>query len=160
VKSITIDFLANIRMRAANQQSGFTLTELIMVIVILGILSVAAMPMWFSKADFEARGYFDEVLQAARYAQKMAVVSNCNVEFALTGTGATLRILASPHDHCAETAVLLPGKGTVITKPTGVSSNTAIVIFQPFGDVNSGTVINIGDHSMEIHAATGFVERL
>jgi prepilin-type N-terminal cleavage/methylation domain-containing protein len=54
-------------------QQGFTLIELIMVIVILGVLAVFAAPRIFNNADFYARGFHDETLALLRYAQKSAV---------------------------------------------------------------------------------------
>ena len=150
-------------MQQAQRQSGFTLTELIMVIVILGVLSVAAMPMWFSKSDFEGRGYFDEVLQAARYAQKYAVVSNCNVRLSVTASNYQLNLLASPHDHCEAHSITLPGKAGTgpYAAPSGVSvSGAGNYSFLPSGAADNTYTLTIGGHSMRIHAATGFVERL
>lgn len=148
-------------MATMTRQSGFTLTELIMVIVILGVLSVVAMPMWFSKSDFEARGYFDEVIQAARYAQKYAVVSNCDVLFSITGAGFSLAVQASPYDHCNELTLNLPGKAGPYVAPSGItSSGSADITFEPSGKASATHTLTIGGHSMQIHAATGFVERL
>ncbi len=52
---------------------GFTLVELVMVIVIMGVLAVFAAPRIFSNTDFYARGFHDETLALLRYAQKTAV---------------------------------------------------------------------------------------
>jgi MSHA pilin protein MshC len=38
---------------------GFTLTELIMVMVLLGILAAYAAPRIFNRSDFDARGLHD-----------------------------------------------------------------------------------------------------
>lgn len=54
-------------------QSGFTLIELIMVIVLLGVLAVFAAPRMFNSGDFYARGFHDETLALLRYAQKTAI---------------------------------------------------------------------------------------
>lgn len=56
-----------------SSQSGFTLIELIMVIVILGVLAVFAAPRIFQSSDFFARGLHDETLALLRYAQKAAI---------------------------------------------------------------------------------------
>jgi len=54
-------------------QRGFTMVELIMVIVILGVLAVFAAPRIFNNTDFYARGFHDETLALLHYAQKTAI---------------------------------------------------------------------------------------
>ena len=71
--------------------SGFTLVELIMTIVLLGILSVVAISS-FNRGDFEEQGFFDELIQVVRYAQKYAVTSNCEVQVALTANSYALSL--------------------------------------------------------------------
>ena len=52
---------------------GFTLTELVMTIVIIGILSVIVAPRFMSSQPFETRGFYDEAQAVVRYAQKVAI---------------------------------------------------------------------------------------
>lgn len=52
---------------------GFTLVELIIVMVLMGVLAVVAAPRIFNTSDFYARGFHDETLALLRYAQKTAV---------------------------------------------------------------------------------------
>ena len=54
-------------------QRGFTLIELIMVVVMLGVLAVFAAPRLLNTGDFNARGFRDETLALLRYAQKAAI---------------------------------------------------------------------------------------
>ena len=152
-------------MRNRCMQSGFTLTELIMVIVILGVLSAVAMPIWFSKSDFDERGYFDELIQAARYAQKYAVASNCNVAFLVTANNFSLSIQPTTnHPHCGSAAIplSLPAKNqTSYTAPSGVSVTGAFSTnFLPSGAASVGGQMQIGNHRLQIHPSTGYVERL
>ena len=58
---------------------GFTLIELIMVIVMLGILAVYAAPRMFDNKDVYARGFHDETLAYLRYAQKTAIAQRRTV---------------------------------------------------------------------------------
>ncbi len=61
------------------QQCGFTLIELIMVMIILSVLAVFAAPKIFNSVDFYARGFHDETLSILRYAQKAAVAQRRTV---------------------------------------------------------------------------------
>lgn len=64
---------------AARSMRGFTLIELIMVIVMLGILAVYAAPRMFDNKDVYARGFHDETLAYLRYAQKTAIAQRRTV---------------------------------------------------------------------------------
>ena len=60
-------------------QRGFTLIELVMVLVLAGVLAVFAAPRLFSTGDFNARGFQDETLSLLRYAQKAAIAQRRTV---------------------------------------------------------------------------------
>ncbi|TAM43938.1 MAG: MSHA biogenesis protein MshC [Gammaproteobacteria bacterium] len=53
--------------------SAFTIVELVIIILVIGILSVVALPRFFTTSDFEARGYYDTVMNTLRYAQRTAI---------------------------------------------------------------------------------------
>ena len=65
--------------RARPAARGFTLIELIITIVLLGILAVVAAPRIFNNTDFYARGFHDETMALLRYAQKTAVAQRRTV---------------------------------------------------------------------------------
>lgn len=71
---------------------GFTLLELIVVIVLLGILSVYAAPRLFNTSDFDAFGFHGETLAYLRYAQKTAIAQRRTVCVAFTPASVTLTI--------------------------------------------------------------------
>jgi MSHA pilin protein MshC len=143
---------------------GFTLVELVLVIVILGVISVTALPMLFSRTDFEQRGFFDELLQATRYAQKLAVASNCDVQVTLNSGDFALAFLNTPHAHCANAAISLPSKQPPYDAPSGVtlSAGTGTITFHPSGLASADrtvTVTGTSPLSFRVYAATGYVER-
>lgn len=67
-------------------QRGFTLVELITVIVILGIVAAIALPRLTDRSAFQARGFEDEMLAALRYARSLAVASGCPVQVSIDCT--------------------------------------------------------------------------
>ncbi|HYM34276.1 MAG TPA: prepilin-type N-terminal cleavage/methylation domain-containing protein, partial [Steroidobacteraceae bacterium] len=67
--------------------AGYTLVELVAVIVILVIVAAIVGPKFFGTQVFSERGYADELASAMRYAQKIAVASGCNTRFAVTLAG-------------------------------------------------------------------------
>jgi MSHA pilin protein MshC len=58
---------------SSRPQAGFTLTELVIVIAIIGILAVIVAPRFMGSQPFESRAFFDEAQAVVRYAQKTAI---------------------------------------------------------------------------------------
>ncbi len=56
-----------------SSERGFTMVEMITVIVILGVLAVVAAPRFFDRNVFDSRGFYDQVKSTVRYAQKSAI---------------------------------------------------------------------------------------
>jgi len=71
-------------------QRGFTLVELITIMVIIGILAVVAIPRFFDNSIFDSRGFYDEAISTLRYAQKTAVAQHRFVCVAFGASSITL----------------------------------------------------------------------
>lgn len=74
----------------ARQHRGFTLVELIMTMIIIGIIAVVAMPRFADRLSFETRGFVDQTVATLQYARKMAVASGRNVCVSASSGGDTL----------------------------------------------------------------------
>ncbi len=83
----------------SGMQRGFTLTELITIIVILGIISAVAAPRFFDRNVFESRGFYDQVSSTLRYAQKAAIAQHRFVCVAIT-TAQTITLTQGSTDAC------------------------------------------------------------
>jgi MSHA pilin protein MshC len=132
-------------------QCGFTLTELITVIVILGIISAVAVPRFFDVTVFQSRGAADQVRAALRYGQKVAIAQHRNVNVTIS-SGAT--------SDCG--AVLVAGNvNCVISDSVTVPART--VTFdrggRPVPNAADSIVVGTGPNSttITIAAETGYV---
>lgn len=71
--------------------SGFSLIELLSVIVLLGILGVFAFGRLGDTGQTLARGFYDDTVGAVGFAQKFAISSGCAVRVVTTVNGYALR---------------------------------------------------------------------
>jgi MSHA pilin protein MshC len=66
---------------------GFTIVELVTVILLVGILGAIGVSRFFDSTAFENRAYADQVRTLLRYAQKMAIAQNRPIFVRSDGNG-------------------------------------------------------------------------
>lgn len=149
--------------------AGFTLVELVIVIVLVGVLAVVALPRFSGKHGFEERGFRDQVVAGLRHAQKAAIGSRRMVraDFSAASVQFSIRACANGSACTPEyVALLMPGSSTAsITAAAARSSDflsyPASVVFEPSGRPEGGRAdIVVGDlagQPIVVEAETGYV---
>ncbi|OGS93489.1 MAG: hypothetical protein A2061_07985 [Gallionellales bacterium GWA2_59_43] len=132
-------------------QRGFTLIELIMVMVIVGILAVFAAPKFFEANVFQSRGAADQVKAALRYAQKIAIAQRTTVSVVISSAAVA---------DCS-TALVGGNVACVVSNKVAIPGKT--VTFNALGQPvpNAADAIVVGaapnDTTIAIEAETGYV---
>jgi len=147
---------------------GFTLVELVLVIVIAGVLAAVAGPRFFQTSVYSQRGYADELAAALRLAQKVAVATDCPVQLTLSASAYALAQQAAAGNTCNpqdttswNTPVIgLNAAAVADSAPNGVvASPTGSFVFSGSGALTKspGTTLTIGSHAITIDPVTGLV---
>lgn len=150
---------------------GYTMVELVVVLVLVGILAAMAVPKFGAALAARDEGWRDALMGGLRYAQKSAVSHRRLVCVDIGASSITLNIASvNPASSC-NTPLQGPGGShvyaTASTSPGTAVSPAGTLYFQPDGRVTSdgaGTtaanraITAAGVATINIVGETGYVE--
>ena len=148
-------------------QSGFTVVELVVVMVLLGILAASAMPRFFEASRFDEMGFADATGAALRYAQKLALASRCDTRVRIDASGYAVFQRAS---GCTSGALTRPvsrpgGNNWSRPVPAGVVVGSLDLYFDSQGRPrsvsssalhNAAQSVSIGTRTLTVEHTTGY----
>ena len=150
-------------------QKAFTLVELVVTLIIVGLLAAVAVPRFFDLQPFAARGFSDEVVAALRYAHKYAIATGCSVQVTIIPNQYQL-LRPAAVGNCNGgpfgPLVLNPAGGNFTgTAPTGVAlGGPPAIVFNALGQVPIAIpgfiVVTVNATQIRVYGETGFVEEL
>lgn len=164
-------------MAGAHAGRGFTLVELVTVMILIGILAVVALPNLSQTQEFGATSFRDRVAASLRFAQKSAVAKRRMVCVTVAANNLTLRVAgAFGAASCAAAAGGLAMAGPDGADPAAESPSADVILavvpagvlyFQPSGALTSNpagtipvtvSVTVTGQPPIGIRGNTGYVD--
>ncbi len=144
-------------------EGGFTIIELVVVVMVLGILAAVVGPRFFDRKVFDERLFFEESVSAVRYAQKLAVASGCLTQVSLGAGGYHLRRAANCTSGAFSAEVQGPDgqkpfANTEVPTGVSVSATNFPVVFDSLGRPSSAASAAIGAFTLSVTAETGLVQ--
>jgi MSHA pilin protein MshC len=120
----------NVRVRA----SGFTMVELVVVMILIGVLAAIGIPRLMGDKNMEAAVFGDQVVSGLRRAQKIATGHRRVVCASVGPKAVTLRLNA-----CGSAGIALTGLADddFATTDSVLTVTTATLFFQPDGRVTT-----------------------
>jgi MSHA pilin protein MshC len=145
----------------SREGDGFTLMELVAILIIVGILAVVAIPR-LTRGAFDDAKLYDESLAALRYAQRAAIAYQRTVCITFSGsTQLSLTYASGYGSPTCNTNLVAPGGNTATYVVTAAGSATYTATpnfsFDPIGRPSAGQAITLSSgKTITVEADTGY----
>lgn len=142
--------------------SGFTLPELVVTMVVVGIMAAAVIPRFADTAAFDVFGFTEQTREIIRFAQKSAIAKRRSVCVSIGSGSISLTVPASFGGSCAQSLIdPSNGKAFAQTVPTQVTISVVSFSYDASGAPSAGQTIVVSSGSstqtITVDAGTGYV---
>ena len=146
---------------------GFSLIELIAVVMLLAILGVVALGRIGGMDGYQSLGFYNDTVNGLRYGQKLAMATGCRVQARVTAGGWQL----FQGDSCNSASYSLPvadpaqrNQAYARTAPSGIGiSPAATLVFTPQSTVEgiaADQSFTIDGRSFTVYRHSGLIDAL
>jgi len=150
------------------EELGFTIVELVAVMVITGIIAAVAAPRFIGVDAFDARGSYGTLNSALRYAQKTAIAQRRNV---FVNVNTTTRVVCLGYTSNCSSAVIDPATQAAYSKTlssnVSIAASTSPLGFDGLGrpvpnatatfTINNAVLPSESTRTITVEADTGYV---
>ena len=153
------------------QQKGFTLIELVVVLVLVGILAVFALPKMMDRSSIDARSYGARLQSIVMHANRQAIAQRKPIRVTFAPTGASLAYvsggalavpLVDPSTGVAYSLACPPKTPTCMTTTGSVvfnANNSGRAVTSPSQPLVVNIVVSGYTTQFTIENETGYVHR-
>jgi MSHA pilin protein MshC len=158
----------------ALRNRGFTLTEMVVTMIVLGVLGVFLVPNLIGVSVVQQRADYDKLTSALQYARKAAIARRRYTCVVLSASAATLTVDPNPPESTATpfggtcpfaTALALPAQDSACsstnqtcTKTISLSATPSSLQFDPLGRASTTVTVTVsGFPSLKVESDTGLV---
>ena len=141
---------------------GFTMVELVMVLVVMGVLAAVALPRLTDRRALQERGFLDQVRSVLQHSRKIATVQRRGTCVLLTAAAVSAYYDNGAGCNAASVPLATPGSTDpfTIAVPNGVVlGGVAQVRFAATGQPNPDIdhIVTVGGNTYTVSRETGIV---